>query len=341
MRFTALISLLLASACAPAAQAPPLDLSACLPIRDAAGAAIMGGEDAAISPLGLLISFDERRGEGRGSIRLLGDEGRVSADLTLGVPAAFHPHGIGVHVDDEGVATIMVVNHAQGWEGPASSVEIYAHEEGVLFHVETIVLDGLARLNDVTPVSSQNFYVTNESTVDRRSWRNAADFMLRRGSGALAFHDGQSTHIIANDLAFANSVERLGASKLAVSDSIRGEVRIFEGDVDHGSVDLAEVIEVGAGPDNLTADGEGGLLVARHDNLQHFAQFARGARATSRWSIAAISPAAAEPLRVLGGEDGRVVSAIAVAAATPSGDVLLGSVFDGALLCPAQALGRS
>ncbi|HVK79119.1 MAG TPA: hypothetical protein VM915_00770 [Verrucomicrobiae bacterium] len=341
MRLAPLIALLSAGACAPAPQPPALDLSACAPIRDGAGAAIMGGEDAAVSPLGLLVSFDDRRGEGRGSIRVLGGDDSVSADLTQGMPAAFHPHGIGVHVDDEGAATLMVINHGQGWEGPASSVEIYALEEGVLLHVETIVLDGMARLNDVTPVSPQSFYATNESEADRHSWRNATDFMLRRGSGALAFHDGQSTRIIANDLAFANSVERLGASTLAVSDSIRGEVRIFEGDVDIGGVELAEVIDVGAGPDNLTADGEGGLLVARHDNLQHFAQFARGARATSRWSIAAISPAAGEPLRVLGGEDGRVVSAIAVAATTPSGDVLLGSVFDGALLCPAQALGRS
>lgn len=325
------------AACAPApAPIAPLDLSACAEMRDGAGELLMGGEDAAWTPAGLLVSFDDRRGEGRGSLRLLRDGALASDDLTQGAPAQFHPHGVGVYVDAAGIVTVMAVNHAERWDGPHSSVEIYTQAaDGMLTHRETVVLPGFARLNDVAPVAAGAFYAANESAAKRNTWRAISDFVFKGGDGALVFYADGETRVIAGDLAFANSVETAGGL-VAVSDTIRGEVRLYEGEVGSGDVRQARVVDVGVGADNLIANDEA-FLIVRHDNLRHFVDYARGARGSSPWSVVTLDFTGG--VRVIGGSNGIDVAAMAVAAPLADGGLFLGSVFDEALVCPAQARG--
>lgn len=337
---------LLAACASPAPGGPELDLTACHTVVDTAGAPILGGEDATAFADGLLVSFDDRRGTARGSLRLVrvDADGRptTSGDLTGGRPGAFHPHGIGLwRGKDETI--LMVVNHPEGWEGPSSTVEIYrVAADGALDHLRSVRLPGNERLNDVLPVSSTAFYATNETRATRDDrWRGMRDYLFKRGDGSLIFHDGRQTRDVATGLAFANSVEHVGDSGLAASDSIRGEIRWLTGDIAGGKVQERSTIVVGTGPDNLINGGSNVLLGVRHDDLRRFKKYSERDADSSPWSLFRLdlSTAKQSPAPVtLGRSNGNSLPAAAVA--VPLGNqVFLGSVFDQAMICSWSQLG--
>lgn len=330
---------LLAACGSQAPDGPEIALSACHTVVDAAATPILGGEDAVALAGGLLVSFDDRRGTARGSLRLVRIDavGRpaTSGDLTGGKPAAFHPHGIGLwRGKDETI--LMVVNHPKGWEGPSSTVETYrVAADGALAHLRTVRSPGHERLNDVLPVSATAFYATNETRATRDNrWRGIRDYLFKRGDGSLIFHDGRQTRDVATGFAFANSVERVGEDGLAVSDSIRGEIRWLTGDIAGGKPQARSTIDVGPGPDNLTDSGGGLLLGVRHDDLRRFKNYSDRSADTSPWSLFRIdlSNGRTAALKVLGYSKGNMLPAAAVA--VPLGKrVFLGTVFDKATIC--------
>lgn len=331
---TSLASLaMICAGCAGPAQ-PAGPLAAC----SDASVSQLGGEDLAVTPSGLLVSFDDRRGGARGSIRLrrAGGEapGLLSEDLTQGFPQRFHPHGLGV-VEVSGVLWVMVVNHPNGWDAPESTVEIYRQTDGgLLDHDRTVVLEGYPRLNDVTPISATTFYATHESAAERGSLSETLQFILRRGDGSLVFHDGSRAVEAATDFGFANSVERTADGRLAVSDSVRREVRILGGDLSTGHLEEAGVVRLGGGPDNLTLQDDGSLLVVTHDRLRDYARYAAEGEGASPWSIWRLSlPASdwrAEPVMSSDGED---YPAMSVAWREDDGQYLLGSIFGRSAAC--------
>ncbi|TPE60489.1 hypothetical protein FJQ54_10815 [Sandaracinobacter neustonicus] len=337
----ALLLALLAGCSAQPPSGPAANLAACQPLGDGSPD-FSGGEDAAAAPGGLIVSFDDRRGGGRGSLRLLTDGAAgvaLSDDLTGGVPARFHPHGIGTVETADGL-WVMAVNHPDGWDGASSTVEVFQWSGGRLLHRRSVSLPGFQRLNDVLPVSAYAFYATNESRAAHGAARELLTYLLKRGDGSLLFHDGQATREVLGGFAFANSVERSGAETLAVSDSIKGQVLLLQGDIGSGRVHLAQTLDSGEGPDNLTRQADGNLLLARHDRLREFAQHAAGKSAVSPWSLARISPETGA-VTTLVVSDGVEAPAVPVASMLPSGRVFLGSVFGRSYVCAAGALGMS
>lgn len=313
---------------------PDVPAASCVPVTGG----IRGGEDLAVMPAGLIGSFDDRRGASRGSLRLItvGPDGQpaLSSDLTRGVPKEFRPHGLGVLETGDGLV-VMAVNHPDGWEGPRSTVEIYLQESGdQLRHLRTVELPGYPRLNDVTPVSARGFYATNETGARRGSPGETLQFVLKRGDGALLYHDGRDTTVAADDFAFANSVERIADGGLAVSDSVRREVRLFAGGPVPGRLSPSGVVRLAGGPDNLVVAADGTLLVVAHDDLRAFARLAAKGEGSSPWTLARIrltgQGAAAEPIL---SSDGVAHPAMSVAYEIAPGRFFVGSIFGEGTVC--------
>jgi arylesterase/paraoxonase len=70
----------------------------------------------------------------------------------------FHPHGISLYVDENGLNSLFVVNHEDG----RHRIEIFDLINGKLTHRKTVADPKLISPNDIVAVGPDKFYVSND-----------------------------------------------------------------------------------------------------------------------------------------------------------------------------------
>ncbi len=241
-----------------------------------------GAEDMALDRASgqLFVSSDDRRAEParRGAIYMLPfatlESVSARTDATVGVPERFHPHGVSLWTGPDGARRLFVINHPDGWEGAASTVEIYdVAPEGTLRHVRTVSDPAFSRLNDIVADGPESFFVTRETLAARNSagelWGQLSD--TDRTGAVLRYAGGQVSEA-ATGFSFANSLALSpDAGRLYASDTIARTVRVYGRDAATGGLTQIDAAQLGTGVDNLDVEPDGRVWIAAHPKLMTFA----------------------------------------------------------------------
>lgn len=258
----------------------------------------------------------------------------VLTDVTPASLENFRPHGLGLFVGEDGTRSLFVVNHPA--EGPDEVVMLDLDESGALTHRRTVSDPLMVNLNDVQPVGHDRFYATN----DHGAGISAAlqDFLLLDQTDLIYF-DGAQTHVAAQDLTFANGVNVSGDGRqIYLTETLDRVLRIYDRDVETGVLDLVDVVELGASPDNIDVLESGDLLIGAHPKVLEFASHAGDPNVVSPSQVIRLSrnDAGEWSLRTIFEDSGDQISGVAVAAGYHEW-MLLGPVFQSRILVCQQA----
>jgi arylesterase / paraoxonase len=303
----------------------------------------------------LFVSSDNRRAWGaaqpvRGAIYALPLEGAEAisqrADMTGGVPATFHPHGLSLWRAADGSRTLMVVNHTRRSDPAGTTVELFdVGEAGALTLRRTVTVPGLTRINDIAATGPDSFYATSESTLAPGSFGEIAAVVLADGgtSGSVWYFDGTAGRLVAGGIGFANSPALSpDGARLYVSGTLDRTLHIFNRDPATGALTLAEKVFIGSGLDNLDVEPDGRIWIGSHPKLFTWLAHARHPANVAPSQVLIVEPAAS-------GQGGKVDQVLlqhgtaefsgATVAVRAGSKLVLGSVFDGGIrICELPAV---
>jgi arylesterase / paraoxonase len=296
---------------------------------------VLSSEDITIHPkTGMaFISSDDRRpwfhgGKGKQGAIFgydLAAASPVLVNLTSDFQEEFHPHGIGLYVDESDGASLFVVNHT----GKEHVVEIFDLREGKLVHRKSVRDPLLISPNDVIPVTREVFYVTNDHGSASKWGRSLEDYLQLARSNVL-YYDGNAFREVAGDLAYANGINQSADGKtLYVAATVAKKVYVYDRNAATGDLSLRSEIPLGTGVDNIEVDGEGNLWIGAHPKLLTFVKYAKDPHALSPSQVLQVNPNVRPPYpsTEVYLNDGQPLSGSSVAAVF--GDkLLIGSVFD-------------
>ncbi|MCG8443297.1 MAG: SMP-30/gluconolactonase/LRE family protein [Caulobacterales bacterium] len=190
-------------------------------------------------------------------------------DLTGGTPADFHPLGIDLHIDAEGVRRLFVVNRASG----GHRVELFrVTDAGDLAHERSFDDPALINPNDVAAAGPDRAYVTLDKKAPTASVGEVVEGLLERPNGKVLLVSPQGVRTVADGLIYANGLALIeeGAG-LAVAETVRRAIALYDRDAGSGELTLRERVFLGTGADNITRDAAGRLFIAAHPKLLTFA----------------------------------------------------------------------
>ena len=308
-------------------------------------AGVFSSEDITIHPPTAMafISSDDRRAHWSGSSRSrqgaiygfnLDSANPQLVNLTEDFPRQLNPHGIGSWIAPNGDLSLFVVNHRKD----GHFVEIFDYQGGKLAHRQSVSGALMHSPNDVLPVGSAAFYVTNDHGNASELGRMAEEYLQLARSYVL-YYDGKNFRKVAEKLAYANGINTSSDGRTVyVAATVDQKVFVYDRDLNSGDLSLRDTIEAGTGVDNIEIDQKGDLWIGCHPKLLTFVKYSKNPRALSPSQVIKVSIRASGQYDVkeIYLDNGRPLSGSSVAAVF--GDTLLiGSVFDERfLLCRLQ-----
>jgi len=172
-------------------------------------------------------------------------------------PGHLRPHGLSLYIDENGLRTMVLINHPVNRGVEPEHVELFTEEQpGRFRHVRSFTDELIARPNDLVAVGPEQYYIANDSPpnsgqltqlifVDRDSARAVADD-IRSGGGINVSQDG---------------------STLYVAETGGQVIRVLERDPADGSVATITEIAIGTSPDNIDVAADGSLWIGAHSDL--------------------------------------------------------------------------
>ena len=270
------------------------------------------------------------------------DRPLIAKPLTRAFAAGtdFHPHGIDLFIGPDGARTLFAVNHRflherDGWH-TEQAVEIFDVADAGLVHRLSVRHPFITSPNDAVALGPDSFLVTNDHGGDTAIERMAED-VVGRGLGNVVRVDparpaDERVRLVAGGIAFANGIALSADRRIAYVAASRDKA-LLAFDLT-SAAQKPRTIPLPLGPDNLSWGPDGRLYVAGHPDLLRFALYATTAngrfglrKAPSQ--VIRLDPAAtnaATTIEMLWSDDGTVLSASSVAAAT-SDLMLVGTVF--------------
>jgi arylesterase / paraoxonase len=253
----------------------------------------------------------------------------LTSRLKLGFP--FHPHGIGLWTGPDGERRLFVVNHRPKH---GSTIEIFRFDGETLQLIESVPPHpDVHQPNDLVPVGPRSFYVTN-NVGSRSAVGQALEGLLGQAKSYVLFYDGSGYRRVAEGLRYANGVNVSHDGRTVFVTTTRGkEVLLYRREAD-GGLTHRRTIPVETGADNLEIDEHGHLWIGAHPSLFAFVRYALTKRGTSPSQVIRIPYRGGDygaPEEVFR-DDGRLLPGSSVAAVHGS-TLLVGSVFDGFLVC--------
>jgi arylesterase / paraoxonase len=305
-----------------------------------------GSEDITIHPSGryAYISSDDRRSvmAGRpvpGAIfgYDLTESEPTPVNLTPDAGTDFRPHGISLHVDDDGRETLFVVNHpgaphfaatAEG-DGPDHTIEIFDVTDHGLQHRLTISDELLISPNDIVAVDHQRFYFSNDHG-SRPGLMRTLEGYLRLPLANVVYFDGEQMHPVAEGLSYANGINlSLDGNFLYVAEVTRNRVREYRRDPASGNLEEHRRLDIGFGVDNIEVDPDSGdLWIGGHVKLLTFVRHVNNPDIPAPSQVVRVE-LEDDDYRVFTEfmDDGHLISATSVGTGR-NGRLLVGSVFD-------------
>ncbi len=292
----------------------------------------------------MFIASDDRRATAagtpkRGGIYVLPIRGAetVSArlDATNGIPAAFHPHGISRFVNSNGQATIMVVNHPNGFNNySGTTIEVYdTLPDQTLAHRRTIAVAGLTRVNDIVATGTDSFYATSESDLAQGSLAESLSIITQNDqSGAVWYFDGTAGKKLVSGIGFANSLALTKDGKtLFASGTTSRAIFVYDRNLETNALEQRDQAFIGTGADNLDVEDDGRVWIGTHPKLLSFIQHAGNPKKGAPSQVVILEPAT----NGLGGKVDQIYlrdekdGFSGVSVAVRDGDMMvLGSVFE-------------
>lgn len=250
--------------------------------------------------------------------------------ITPEQPTDFQPHGLSLHKDDNGLMTVLVINHRLHSEATVERFTL--HPDYTLAHEETFRGPELISPNNLQAMGPRQFYFTNDGR-SRRTMDRSIDTFLRRPTGSIGYFDGQDFTVPVRNLHFPNGIVAID-DWLFVAETTTGRLRSFRIDESFGTLRPIADQVVQLGMDNLNMDDHGKLLTAAHPNLPALNRHARSSQNRSPVRILQIDVSVLPwTVRILKCTDGKKFSG-ATAALLIGNQLLAGQAHDnGLLLC--------
>jgi arylesterase/paraoxonase len=185
----------------------------------------------------------------------------------------FRPHGISLHVAEDGTGTLFAINHAAG----RHAIEVYDVGPSRLTHRATLADPSLVSPNDLVAVTPTQVYVTNDHRHPVGPMRAVEEY-LRRPWTNVVLWDGRAFREVAGGIQLANgiNVSRDGRT-VYVASVIGQELRVYDRDAATGALTLRGEIPLGSGPDNIEVDADGTLWIGAHPKLLTVVRYMSGA----------------------------------------------------------------
>lgn len=273
---------------------------------------------------------------------VLGEDGSSSVKelklISADAPERFHPHGISFWsgISDSGITEkrLFVVNHRSRTD---KAIEIFRVTDAqTLEHLETITSPEIYSPNDIVGVSADTFYVTNDKGRGEGLLIALERFLFLPRSSA-AFYDGNQAFTVAKGQIFANGITASADFKtLYIANAFAQEIRAFKRKPDH-HLQHFKTYTLNTGPDNIDIAEDGSLWTGAHSKLFDYLRYVQKKQPYAPSQVVRIDPQSDKHETVLYTEDGELSASSA--AATFAGRLIVGSVFEGAILnCPYTAL---
>lgn len=253
--------------------------------------------------------------------------------LTGDLNTAFRPHGISLYADAAGRKTLAVVNHPGVGGDQIMLFDVNddrtASVPNVTLTLRRTVEDLLMRsLNDVTLVSHEAFYATNDHGSETEFGEQLETWLLLPRANVV-YYDGSVAKIVATGFNYANGINRnADASEIYVAEATGRTLQTFRRDADTGALAHIHSLFIGLGLDNIDVDSEGTLWIGAHPRMLDFLAHAQDAKNLSPSAVVKVTPAGDattfETVYVNAGEE---ISGSSVAV-HEKGRLVIGPVFD-------------
>lgn len=266
---------------------------------------VVGGEDMELDRATgtLFISSQDRRPSAdgnfaEGALYLAHIDRPQDAPTPLAVGnevTSFHPHGISLFADAMGRKTLAVVNHSTfGDEVMLFDVndDRTASDPNVTLTLRRTVKDPLMHsLNDVTLVSHEAFYATNDHGSETELGKQLETWLLLPRANVI-FYDGSAAKVAATGFNYANGINRnADASEIYVAEATGRAMQTFRRDMTTGMLDHIHTLFLGVGPDNLDVDSEGAVWIGAHPRLLDFLAHVEDKTKLSPSAVLKVTPA--------------------------------------------------
>ena len=219
--------------------------------------------------------------------------------LTANVPP-FHPHGISLYADAMGRKTLAVVNHPTL---KTSEIMLFDVTEDKTADGATTVELSLRRtvkdplmhsLNDVTLISHEAFYTTNDHGSETDFGEQLETWLLLPRANVV-YYDGTAAKTAATGFNYANGINRnADASEIYVAEATGRSLQTFRRDADTGMLAHIHTLFLGVGPDNLDVDSDGAIGIGAHPRLLDFLAHAGDETKYSPSAVLKVTPAGDE-----------------------------------------------
>ena len=233
---------------------------------------IQGPEDIAIdfpSKLAFISAFDRRAAVGTkrspaDGLYLLPLSGPARLTKLAGTPADFHPHGISLYRDANGLVLMAINHHADG----TNSVETFdvkiAGATVTLGETGNIESRDLNAPNAIVAVDRARFYVTNDHGGTTAFGKTLDDLFALSRANVLYFN-GMVFRSVAERLAFPSGLAiSPDGHHLYVTEANARRLDTFGINPESGQLDPQGTLDIATNLDNLRLDDHGALWLGSH-----------------------------------------------------------------------------
>jgi arylesterase / paraoxonase len=183
-------------------------------------------------------------------------------------------------------------------------------------------------LNDITLVSHEAFYTTNDHGSETEFGEQLETWLLLPRANVV-YYDGSAAKTAASGFNYANGINRnADASEIYVAEATGRVLQTFRRDADTGMLAHIHSLFLGVGPDNLDVDSDGAIWIGAHPRLLDFLAHAEDETKKSPSAVLKVTPAGDDTkFETIYVNMGKQLSGSSVAIAH-KGRLVIGPVFD-------------
>jgi hypothetical protein len=253
-----------------------------------------------------------------------------------GAPVDFHPRGIGLYRTPDGKGLFLMAVNRRSGSGRFSidSFEVTNPAAAPALVAEGTIEGGLLiNPQDVAVASPSTFYVAN-GTASKNPLIHALQTYGILSGGNVLYFNGMSLSQVADGLYGTRSLALApGGSHLIVGGLLSRSLTSFSREPFTVALTEAGNLNLPAGPEKLSVDGQGELLVGAHANLLDWRAFTADPhrRAPSQIFRVALSGGVPQQVEQVYGNDGGEIAGASVGVSVGK-RLLIGSSLDSKLL---------